>query len=263
MTWIAPVVPLRAYCKHEADMLPPESQTADYQAPLPKALHAQQDYLSQQHLLALQKKQEQKKNMQLDSFPGSDLVHSVDTTPVVSAPDMSTSGALASGAAGTGPVLETSRQSDPTLQTRPNDFEDRLSYARSGLSSPNTPWLAYPDLAGGVPNAGSSSLYPTYPSTLYEPISTAPDWVSYRRPTSPSLSFPRLSNYPDFPQTSSPLDWVMFDPTDKPEIEQPTTYFERQSSPPRPFETSYPHIRMPKIYHSSSLSSLPHYQRAP
>ena len=172
-----------------------------------------------------------KKASQPESTPGSDLVDSADTTAAVSAPDISTSGALASGAVGAGQVLETSRQSDPTLQTRPNDFEDRLSYARQtrpndfevedrlsyarfGPSSHNTPWLAYPDLAGGVPNDGSSSLYPAPSSTLNEPISTAPDWVSYRLSTSTS-SLP--------PLWSTHHDWVLYDPKYKPEIEHSTT----------------------------------------
>ena len=166
---------------------------------------------------------EQKRNLQLDSYPESDLVGPAHTKPVLSAPDMSTSGALASSAAGTGPVLETSRQSDPNLLTRSNDFEGLHQYARSGLSPPKTPWLSYPDLAGGVPNDGSSSLSPTPPSTLNEPISTAPDWVSYTRPTSPSSLLPLWSTHPDFAKRSTHLDWVLYDPKYKPEIEHSTT----------------------------------------
>ena len=109
---------------------------------------------------------EQKRNLQLDSTPGSDLVDSADTTAAVSAPDMSTSGALASGAAGTGPVLQTSRQSYPTLQPTTNTFEDERLYNWGDLAPPDLPSSPH---AGGVTDYRSPA-FPFFPSQNSDPL---------------------------------------------------------------------------------------------
>lgn len=140
-----------------------------------------------------------KKGLQPDSTPGSDLVHSVDTTHAGSAPDMSTSGALTSGAAGTRPVLETSRQSYPTLHTTGSAFEGGRPY------SWDKPWVPL----GNVTNVGSSSSYFTLPPTLQEPISTNPDSgnVVPGFDSSPFFAFDDEYNQPPFQYGNNDLPY--------------------------------------------------------
>ena len=138
---------------------------------LPLALHPA-DYQARLEDLTQRNYQRLKKGLQPDSTPGSEPVDSVDTTAAVSAPDVSTSGALASGAAGTGPVLETSRQSYPTLQTIPNDSKAERLYAWDDL--PNSdPSLSSLGQEGGVPNHRSFPLYAPPTPILYQKPSHA------------------------------------------------------------------------------------------
>ena len=90
----------------------------------------------------------------LKSGVGARARAKIEKDSVVSPPGMLTSGARGSGAAGTGPALDTSRQSEPTHQSPIDNYKNW----RISDQWPPVPSLSLFD-GGRVTNDGSSSLH--------------------------------------------------------------------------------------------------------